>query len=185
MNNSDERNIPVAAEPEIPKELEGMLKATFRKIAPSDAGVANCKLCIAGLPKPVETIWLYPILYPAAAVILSILSVWLLIGHMVPDGSQETQLVADTEIKLADGTLLGVGKDSSIKIEEKTRTLVLEKGWVRVNCPATGNQSGQNKLRIIAPSGTVINKGNNFTTGYSSSSRTFSVWGSIEILTSN
>ncbi|MFA5793968.1 MAG: hypothetical protein WC980_02690 [Candidatus Brocadiia bacterium] len=185
MNNFDENDKSAMTEPELPKELEGMLKETFKRMSPPNTAALNCKMHIAGMPKPSESIWLYPIIYPAAAVVLSILSIFIMMNYMVsPDLARETSLVADKEITLTDGTILGIGKESSVKIEENNRTLVLEKGWLRVNCPTASGLPGQNKLRIIAPAGTIINKGDNFMAGYSSSSRTFSVWGSIELLTS-
>jgi ferric-dicitrate binding protein FerR (iron transport regulator) len=172
------------SEPEISPELNRALEETFRKISPPDGGITSCKARIANAGDQSGSPLIQPAVYTsAAAVVLVTISIALMMNYLASSKTSEPLFIAGQEITLPDGTHLAISKDSSFKIQETKRELVLEKGWVRINCPA--NSPG--KFKIIAPTNTLINSGSDFIMGYGDQKspvhKIFSVSGNIELIT--
>ena len=173
-------------EPTTPPELEGILKEAFQKISPpDDTALANCKARLgdaALMIEPVKSRFIYPAAVAAGLVGIGI--VFAITSLLIPVQATEPQFIPEQTLTLADGTNLLIAKGSAFQIKETERELILEKGWVRLNC--TTNKDNAVAFRVITPPDTVINNGTNFTADYSdnkSNNRVFSVSGGIELLT--
>lgn len=188
MEQINEHNKVIAGEPEAAPELEALLQDVFRQISPDDTALSNCKARLGDAALVIEPIS-YRFIYPAAvaAGLVGIGIVFIITSLLIPAQAAEPQFVPEQTLTLADGTTLLIAKGSAFQVKETERELILEKGWVRLNCPANKDNAGA--FKVITPPDTVINSGSNFIPDYNITkennnlSRVFLVSGNIELLT--